>query len=150
LLVKQRTQVVNAMRGHATEFGVIVGKGVGNADALVERVGEDASVPEPAKAMIAVLAAQLAALQTQTDALDRKIVVQHKANPTRRMLAEVPGIGTLGALTVALTIDATQFRSGRHFAAWIGLTPKEASTGGRPRLGGISREGNERLRQLLV
>jgi transposase len=135
LLVKQRTQIMNAMRGHAAEFGVLAGKGVGNADALLERVRDDASVPEPAKQMVAVLAAQLAALQTQIAELDRQLVAQHKANPLSRMLAEVPGIGPLGAMTLALTIEATQFRSGRHFAAWIGLTPKEQSTGGKPRLG---------------
>jgi transposase len=150
LLVRQRTQLVNAMRGHATEFGVVGGKGVGNADALVERVRDDPSGPEAAKPMIAVLAAQLAALQTQITELDRKLAAQHKANAISRMLAEVPGVGRLGALTLALTIEAAQFRSGRHFAAWIGLTPKEGSTGGKPRLGGIRREGNERLRQLLV
>ena len=75
---------------------------------------------------------------------------QHKANPVSRMLAEVPGIGPIGALSLALTIDPGRFQSGRHFAAWLGLVPKEHSTGGRQRLGGISRAGNMRLRQLLV
>ena len=75
---------------------------------------------------------------------------QHKANPVSQLLAEVPGIGPVSALTLALTIDPGRFQSGRHFAAWLGLTPKEHSTGGRQRLGGISRAGNERLRQLLV
>jgi len=75
---------------------------------------------------------------------------QHKANPVSQLLAEVPGIGPSGALSLALTIDPGRFQSGRHFAAWLGLTPKEHSTGGRQRLGGISRAGNERLRQLLV
>ncbi len=75
---------------------------------------------------------------------------QHKANPVSQLLAEVPGIGPIGALSLALTIDPGRFQSGRHFAAWLGLTPKEHSTGGRQRLGGISRAGNERLRQLLV
>ena len=75
---------------------------------------------------------------------------QHKANPVSQLLAEVPGIGPISALSLALTIDPGRFQSGRHFAAWLGLTPKEHSTGGRQRLGGISRAGNERLRQLLV
>ena len=150
LLVKQRTQLVNAIRGHATEFGIVVGKGVGNVDALVERVRGDAGVPEPAQAMIGLLGERAAALQAQIAELDRKLTTQHKAHPVSRLLAEVPGIGPLGAMTLALTVDATQFRSARHFAAWVGLTPKEHSTGGKARLGGISREGNERLRQLLV
>ena len=75
---------------------------------------------------------------------------QHKANPVSQLLAEVPGIGPVSALSLALTIDPGRFTSGRHFAAWLGLVPKEHSTGGRQRLGGISRAGNERLRQLLV
>ncbi len=151
LLVKQRTQLVNAMRGHATEFGVVVGKGLSNADALVERARDDASVPEPAKAMIAVLGERVQRrCCCRLPIWTTSYWPQHKAHPVSRMFAEVPGIGPLGALTLALTIDATQFHSARHFAAWLGLTPKENSTGGKPRLGGISREGNERLRQLLV
>ncbi len=75
---------------------------------------------------------------------------QHKANPVSRMLAEVPGIGPIGALSLALTTGPGRFQSGRHFAAWLGLVPEEHSTGGRQRLGGMSRAGNERLRQLLV
>ena len=75
---------------------------------------------------------------------------QHKANPVSQLLAEVLGIGPVSPLTLALTVDPGRFNSGRHFAAWLGLTPKEHSTGGRQRLGGISRAGNQRLRQLLV
>ena len=82
--------------------------------------------------------------------LERRMKQQHKVNPVSQLLAEVPGIGPIGALSLALTIDPGRFQSGRHFAAWLGLTPKERSTGGRQRLGGISKAGNERLRQLLV
>jgi transposase len=150
LLVKQRTQLVNALRGHATEFGVVVAKGIGHAAGLVERLAADTTIPAPAREMFTFLGAQIAELDTRISELDRKLVALHKAMPVSRLLAEVPGIGPIGAATLALTVDPRAFRSGRHFAAWLGLTPKENSTGGKQRLGGISRQGNERLRQLLV
>ena len=150
LLVKQRTQLVNALRGHAIEFGVVVAKGVGHAAHLIERLEADATIPAAAREMAAFLGAQIAELDQRLAELDRKLVALHKAMPVSRLLAEVPGIGPIGATTLALTVDPSAFRSGRHFAAWVGLTPKENSTGGKQRLGGISRQGNERLRQLLV
>lgn len=150
LLVKQRTQLVNALRGHAAEFGLIAPKGVQKGDALLERIAEAPEVPEAAKPMFAELGEAIAAVQVQLTRLERKLTQQHKANPQSQQLAEVPGIGPIAALTLAQTVDFKQFRSGRHFAAWLGLTPKEHSTAGRQRLGGISRQGNERLRQLLV
>jgi len=75
---------------------------------------------------------------------------RHRANPTSRLLAEIPGVGPITATTMAITVDPNNFESGRHFAAWLGLTPREHSTGGKQRLGKISKAGNERLRQLLV
>jgi len=150
LLVKQRTQLINALRGHGCEFGMISAKGTANAGKLVERVETDATLPAPAREMFVVLGREIARLEEALRDIDRKLAVQHKANPLSQLLVEVPGIGPIGALTLALTADATQFKSGRHFAVWIGLTPKDKSTGGKQRLGGISREGNERLRQLLV
>lgn len=150
LLVKQRTQLVNALRGHAAEFGIVAAKGVGNATALATRVAADPAVPAAAQEMIAVLGAEIAHLDERLAEFGRKLAALHRANPMSRLLGEVPGIGPIGALTLALTIDAKAFRSGRHLAAWIGLTPREHSTGGKHRLGAISRAGNERLRQLLV
>jgi transposase len=166
LLVKQRTQLVNALRGHAAEFGVVAAKGVGNAAALAARVAADPEVPAAAREMIAVLGEEIAHLDQRLAEFAGKLAALHRANPMSRLLAEVPGIGPIGALTLTLTIDAKGFRSGRHpcssqgqaLAAWIGLTPKEHSTGGKHRLGAISRQslplakagGNERLRQLLV
>jgi transposase len=150
LLVKQHTQLVNALRGHASEFGVIAAKGTGHVEGLLERIAADPAVPAPAQAMFVELGERIAELRTRLAELDRKLAGLHKANPLSQQLAAVPGIGPIGALTLALTVDASQFKSGRHFAAWLGLTPKQNSTGGKPRLGGISRQGNERLRQLLV
>jgi transposase len=148
LLVRQRTQLINALRGHAAEFGVISAKGVAQVAALLARLAAEA-LPAPALAMAQRLGRKIAGLDEDLAALDRKLAALHKANPVSRRLAEVPGVGPVGAITLALTVDATRFRSGRHFAAWIGLTPREHSTG-KPRLSGISRQGHERLRQLLV
>jgi transposase len=150
LLVKQHTQLVNALRGHAAEFGVIAAKGTAHVAALLERIAADPAVPVPAQAMFAELGARIAEITTRLAELDRKLAKLHRANPVSRQLAAVPGVGPISALTLALTIDAKQFSSGRHFAAWLGLTPRQNSTGGKPRLGKISRQGNERLRQLLV
>jgi transposase len=100
--------------------------------------------------MLAFLGAQVAQLDERIAELERRMKQQHKASAVSQLLAEVPGIGPISALTLALKIEPGRFTSGRHFAAWLGLTPKEHSTGGRQRLGGISRAGNERLRQLLV
>ena len=150
LLVKQQTQLANALRGHAAEFGVIAAKGTSHVAALLERVAADPVVPAAAQEMFRELDAAIAEVSTRIAALDRKLAQLHKTNPVSQQLAEVPGIGPVSALTLALTVDVRHFRSGRHFAAWLGLTPKQNSTAGKHRLGGISRQGNERLRQLLV
>ena len=150
LLVRQRTQLVNAVRGHAAEFGIVAAKGTNQLPALLEVVAAGEAVPDAAKAMLAFLGAQVAQLDARILDLEHRMKQQHKANPVSQLLAEIPGIGPITALSLALTIDPGRFQSGRHLAAWLGLTPKEHSTGGRQRLGGISRAGNERLRQLLV
>jgi transposase len=150
LLVKQHTQLVNALRGHAAEFGVIAAKGTGHVAALLERLAADPAVPAAAQEMFVELGGRIGELATRLAALDRKLARLHKSNPVSQLLAAVPGIGPINALSLAMTVDASQFQSGRHFAAWLGLTPRQNSTGGKSRLGGISRQGNERLRQLLV
>jgi len=150
LLLKQQTQLVNAVRGHAAEFGVIAAKGTQNVAALLERVVADPAVPAAAQPMFHELGAALARVSARIAEQERKLAALHKNNSLSRQLAEVPGIGPVGGLTLALTVDARQFQSGRHFAAWLGLTPKQNSTGGKHRLGKTSREGNERLRALLV
>ena len=138
------------MRGHAAEFGVIAAKNISQLPALLETVAAADTVPATAKEMLAFLGAQVTQLDQQITQLERRMKQQHKANPVSQLLAEVPGIGPISAPSLALTIDPGRFQSGRYFAAWLGLTSKEHSTGGRQRLGGISRAGNERLRQLLV
>ena len=151
LLVKQRTMFCNAIRGHAAEFGVTGAKGPEKITALLERIAEDANVPPPARDLLNNLASQLAAVEVQLQELDAKLMARHKADPRSQLLATIPGIGPVGAVSFALKVpDATVFGSGRHFAAWLGITPREHSTAGRQRLGKISREGDEGLRRLLV
>ena len=150
LLVRQRTQLINAIRGHAGEFGVIAAKGTVRVEALLDRVAGDETLPEAARDMIALLGEQIKDLDIRITALETRMKQAHKANPVSQLLEGIPGVGPIGALSLALTVDPGHFHSGRHFAAWLGLTPKERSTGGKQRMGGISRAGDERLRHLLV
>jgi transposase len=99
--------------------------------------------------MFAKMGAHIEALDQQIVAVDGELAELHKSNPVSQLLAEIPGVGPLGAITLALTVTPENFASGRHFAAWLGLTPTEHSTGGKQRLGRISKAGHERLRQLL-
>jgi transposase len=149
-LVGQRTQLVNALRGHAAEFGIIAGKGLSKVGSLLTAIGEETSLPSVAKEMAALLGRQITELDTRIEEIDAKLTSMHKANEVSQRLATIPGVGPITALTMALAIDPKAFESGRHFAAWAGLTPKEHSTGGKQKMGGISRAGNERLRVLLV
>jgi hypothetical protein len=160
LLVKQRTMLINAMRGHAAEFGVIAAKGPVKVAELVQRAQDDkAGVPVLARALLRELAEQLAALNARLEAIDARLMAWHRHDPRSRLLASIPGVGPVGAVSFALKVPEPKlFRSGRHFAAWIGLTPKENATGGRRRPGAISRQslplakagGDESLRRLLV
>jgi len=149
LLVRQRTQLVNAVRGHAAEFGIIAAKGIAQVDPLLRKIAET-DMPQAAKQALAQLGRCITQLDTQLEEINQRLAAQHKAHPVSQRLAAIPGVGPLTALTVAMKVDPGQFESARHFAAWLGLTPKERSTGSRQSLGGISRAGNERLRQLLV
>src|SRR6266851_3546128 len=145
LLVKQRTMLINAIRGHAAEFGVTAAKGPVKVAELLQRAdAEAAGVPALAREMLGVLSRQLKALEIRLMAL-------HKADPVSQCLATQPGIGPIGAVSFSLKVsDPKAFRSGRHFAAALGITPREHSTAGRHRPGRISRQGDESLRRLLV
>ena len=152
LLIKQRTTVINAIRGHAAEFGVIAAKGpVKVAELLQQAHTKEANVPELALDMLGLLAAQLDALDIKLKLIETRLMASHRENPLSQCLASQPGIGPIGAVSFALRVtDPKSFRSGRHFAAWLGLTPKDHSSGGRHRQGRISRQGNEALRKLVV
>ena len=149
-LVCQRTLLVNTLRGHAAEFGVIAAKGLRQVGPLLTAIEQDIALPPEAKDMAALLGRQIVELDTRIKEIDVKLTAAHKANAVSQRLATIPGVGPVTALTLAVDIDPAAFESGRHLAAWAGLTPKEHSTGGKQRMGGISRAGNERLRVLLV
>ncbi len=150
MVVNQRTQAINALRGHAAEFGVIAAKGTVKVAALLEKLAADPAIPETARTIFAEMGAHVDMLDQRVAALDGELAVLHKTNPVSQLLAEIPGVGPIGAITLALTVAPENFTSARHFAAWLGLTPQEHSTGGKQRMGKISKAGNERLRQLLV
>jgi len=150
LLVGQRTQLINALRGHAAEFGVIAAKGTSHVAALLEQLAADAQIPPPARQTLAMLGEQIARLDAQLADITASLLKACKANPLAQALGKIPGVGPITALTLVTEIDPSHFKSGRHLAAWIGLTPKERSTGGKQRMGGISRAGHEGLRSLLV
>jgi transposase len=149
MLVSQRTQAINALRGHAAEFGVVAAKGIVKVAALLIELAADNAIPATARAMFEQMGTHIETLDQRVAAVDSELAALHKANPVSQLLAEIPGVGPLGAITMALTVEPGNFASARHFAAWLGLTPKEHSTGGKQRLGKISKAGNERLRQLL-
>ena len=150
LLVRQRTQLVNALRGHAAEFGLVTPIGDKGVAQLRAEIAGDDTLPATAVQALGVLGQEIDRIEARVAEADSKLMARHKATPESRLLAEVPGIGPIGALNMVLRVDASQFKSARHFAAWLGLTPRDHSTGGKQRMGGITRAGNERLRQLLV
>jgi transposase len=152
LLVRQRTAMINAIRGHAAEFGVIAAKGPVKIAELLRRIRDpQAGVPGLALAMIELLSKQLDALTEKLSAIEAQLMAHYRDNPVCRRLATQPGIGPIAAVSCVLKVpDPKAFRSGRHFASWLGLPPKENSTGGRHRFGKISRQGDEALRRLLV
>jgi transposase len=151
LLVRQRTQMVNALRGHAAEMGLVAAKGdSGLAKLRAEIALDEASLPPAARQALLLLGEEVDRIEARLAETDKRLLIQHKADPTSRRLAAIPGIGPISAMSLVARVDAGQFQSGRHFAAWLGLVPQEKSTGGKQRMGGISRAGNERLRELLV
>lgn len=153
LLIRQRTMLVNALRGHLAEFGIVAPKGVWNVTRLADVVADetDPRIPGEARPALTALIDQIAALNGSLHDLDREIVAWHKDNEISRRLATIPGIGPFAASAIAATVgDPAQFRSGRHFAAWLGLVPRQNSTAGKTRLGRISKMGDRYIRRLLV
>src|SRR5262249_10642544 len=152
-LVWQRTTLVNALRAHLAEFGVIAPHGLRHVARLVAIVRDDSGtrLPALARQVLEVLAAQLEQLTTAVTAIEKELMAWHRNNPVSHRLASIPGIGPIIATALAATVvEPIGFKSGREFAAWLGLVPRQHSTGGKARLGGISKRGNRYLRRLLI
>ena len=150
-LVRRRTQLSNAIRGHAAEFGLVAAKGLHKIEPLLMRIVTDAKLSDLAKDMFADLGEEYAELLKRISAIETRLKAWHRGNETSRRLVEVPAIGPVGASLLVMKVsDPHAFRSGRDFAAWIGLTPKDHSTAGKLRLGVITRAGDESLRSVLV
>lgn len=150
-LMKRRTQLSNTIRSYAAEFGLVVPKGLDKIEGLLGQLAEDRSVPDLAKEMFDVLGQEFAKLAPRLATIERRLKAWHRADELSRRLVEVPTIGPIGACRLAIRpTDPKAFASGRMFAAWIGLTPKDHSTAGKQKLGGITRAGDESLRAILV
>ncbi len=153
LLIRQRTMLVNALRAHMAELGMIAPQGKEKIDDLIAVIedGEDESIPALAKAALKPLVAQLRAAEEAIAAADAEIMAWHKGNEASRRLETIPGVGFRTASAIAANVpDPSFFRSGREFAAWLGLVPRQNSSGGKERLGRISKQGNRYIRSLLV
>jgi transposase len=152
LLVKQQTMLTNAMRGLATEFGLVVAKGAHKLDELKAQVQEEASVPVTAKTAFAELNGHSLAAAARIMEIEALIVAHARQDDTARRLATIPGIGPITASLLAATVgnNIGAFKSARNFAAWLGLVPRQFSTGGKTRLGRITKTGNSEIRRLLV
>jgi transposase len=154
LLISQRTQLTNALRAHLAELGLVADHGRDGLARLIAMVKEESTLQSLPIAMLQALRAligQLASVQQQIGDLDRAIHDQHRASAVSRRLESIPGVGVIGATALAATVtDPSAFKSGRDLAAWIGLVPRQNSTGGKERLGGISKQGDRYLRRLLV
>jgi transposase len=152
LMVKQRTQLVNMMRGLLAEFGIDIPCGLERALLMARQIveGKELAVPLEAAQVVTILSQQALDTHLKIRSMERQLQRWHRGNDLSQRLASIPGIGPIGAsaLTASVT-DPHQFRSGRQFAAWLGLTPLQNSSGGKERLGRISKMGDRYLRKLL-
>jgi transposase len=153
LFIRQQTSVINAIRAHLAEFGIVAPVGRNGVEQLLDVVADagDKRVPEVARGCVAALGAQLRMLKAQILEFDRRIMAWHRSNETSRRLDAIPGVGHVLATALVASIgDAKAFRSGRDFSAWIGLVPKQHSSGGKDKLGSISKQGDRYLRSLFT
>ena len=150
-MIRNRTQLANAIRGYAAEFGLTAAKGLAHLVPLLDRIAADESLPALARELFAIQATEYAQLQVQIAAVDGKLMAWHRADECSQRLDKIPGVGPIGAVLLRMkTPEPEMFQSDRQFAAWIGLTPKDHSTAGKVRLGVITRAGDEGLRSVLV
>ena len=150
-LIRQRTQLSNVIRGHMAEFGIVAPIGREGLQSRIDKLGDDERVPAAARSCLLMLAEQLRLVNVQVLEADRAIMAAVRSNETARRLMGIPGVGPLlASALVAAVPDPHAFRSGRNLAAWIGLVPRQNSSGGKERLGGITKAGDRYLRQMLV
>lgn len=153
LLVRQRTMLINSLRGQMAEFGLVVPQGVSKLKELSELIETTPSalLPDTGKFCAGILLRQIGELQQEIGSIERSILACHRSSEVSQRLETIPGVGTITATAIAATVaDAKVFESGRHFAAWVGLTPRQSGTGGKVHLGKISKKGEAYLRRLLV
>src|SRR6185295_14672346 len=153
LFIRQQTSVINAIRAHLAEFGIVAPVGRRGVEELLNVVAnpDDKRVPEIVRACLSALGAQLRRIKEQVLEFDRMITAWHRSSETSKRLDDCPGVGpALATAVVATVADPKAFRSGRNFSAWIGLVPKQHSSGGKNRLGSISKQGDRYLRGLFV
>lgn len=153
LLIRQRTMLVNALRGHLAEFGIVTRQGKAGAGTLIALVEDDDHdlIPRLARVALLPMIEQLREAHEKIGELDREIHAWHRSNELSRRLETIPGIGPITASAIAATVtDASLFKSGRQLAAWLGLVPRQSSSGGKERLGRISKQGDPYIRRLLV
>jgi len=153
LLMRQRTQVINALRAHLGELGITAAQGKAGLTELLAIIAgsTDERLPTEAHASLMVLAAELQAMRTLIASIEKRIIAHHRLDEASKRLRSIPGIGLVGATAIVATItDPKAFRSGRDLAAWIGLVPRQDSTGGKQKLGPISKQGDRYLRRILV
>ena len=153
LLVRQRTMVINALRGHCAELGLIVAQGASRVEELVAIIEDpgDERLPPLAREALGSLVEQLCSAQARIKQLEATLMAWHRSNQASRRLATIPGVGVITATALVATIgDGAQFRSGRQLSAWLGLVPRQHSSGGKDRLGRISKRGDGYIRRLLV
>jgi len=152
LLVRQRTMLVNGLRAHMAEFGIIVPQGIQRVPELVAMLKDETTgIPQIAREVLAAMVVQINNLTTSIRQMEKRIIAWCRASDAARRLATIPGVGPITASALAATItDPTLFRSGRHLAAWLGLVPRQHSTGGKAKLGRITKMGDQYLRKLLI
>jgi hypothetical protein len=150
LLIPQRTQAINALRSHLAELGIVAPQGYDGLKALLAIIADskDTRLPENARVSLSALVAQIASCQ---GAIEKRLLGQHRRNDDSKRLETIPGIGLIGASAIVATVpDASIFKTGRDFAAWVGIVSRQDSTGGKQRLGPISKQGDRYLRRILI
>src|SRR5689334_13637185 len=153
LFIRQQTAVINSIRAHLAELGIVARAGRQGGEQLLEVAADpkDQRLPDAARACVVALGIELRMLKAQVLEFDRRIMAWHRSNATSRRLDEIPGVGpTLATALVAGVADPKAFRSARHFASWVGLVPKQHSSGGKEKLGSISKQGDRYLRGLFT